>query len=46
MYSSANVIIISIYIILVIIVIISNKFLYAKDYVRKNRLNLKYFRIR
>ncbi len=42
MYSSANVIIISIYIILVIIVIISNKFLYAKDYVRKNRLNLKY----
>ena len=42
MYSSANVIIISIYIILVIIVIISNKFLYAKDYVRKNGLNLRY----
>ena len=42
MYSSANVIIISICIILVIIVIISNKFLYAKDYVRKNELNLRY----
>ncbi|GEM_PF-4913081 len=42
MYSSANIIIISICIILVIIVVISNKFLYAKDYVRENRLNLGY----
>lgn len=42
MYSSANVIIISICIILVIIVTVSNKFLYAKDYVRKNGLNLRY----
>lgn len=40
MYSAAN-IIISIIIVILVIVTISNKFLYAEDYVRKNRLNIK-----
>lgn len=41
MYLAAN-IIISIIIVILVIVTISNKFLYAKDYVRKNGLNIEY----